>query len=149
MIKFIREHQIDAAPEAVWTVLGDFMNIDRFAPEITSVDTLTTGENGIGSQRRCHFANGTSLIEEVISWTPDEAFEVKLSDMAAMPLREARSEVRVIPVKGGSKVVWGFDYRVKYGPIGWLLGQTLMKMMMGKVIDGNLKGLEAEVLGGA
>lgn len=37
------------------------------------------------------------------------------------------------------------EYRVKFGPIGWLLGQTAMKMMMGKILDGNLKGLAGKV----
>ena len=40
---------------------------------------------------------------------------------------------------------WGMDYRVKYGPVGWLLGQSMMKMMMGKILDGNLKGLADKV----
>ena len=43
-------------------------------------------------------------------------------------------------------VTWGIDYRVKYGPVGWLLGQTLMKLMMGKILDGNLNGLAKKVL---
>ena len=38
-------------------------------------------------------------------------------------------------------MTWSMDYRVKYGPLGWLLGQT----MMGKVLDGNLKGLADNV----
>ncbi len=37
------------------------------------------------------------------------------------------------------------DYRVKFGPFGWLLGQTMMKLMMGKILDGNLKGLANRV----
>jgi hypothetical protein len=42
-------------------------------------------------------------------------------------------------------VIWDMDYRVKFGPFGWLLGQTMMKMMMGKILDGNLKGLADKV----
>ncbi len=131
---------------SLWAVLGRFMHIDEFAPQISSVDALTTGKDGLGSKRRNHFANGTSLVEEVTEWKPGEEFTVELSDMAAMPLHEARSEARILPTGGRSKVTWTFDYRVKYGPLGWLMGQTLMKMMMGKIIDGNLKGLEEKVL---
>ena len=47
MIKLQRQHAISASPEAVWAVLGDFMNIDRFAPEIAKVDALTEGENDV------------------------------------------------------------------------------------------------------
>ncbi len=145
MIHFERSLTIDAAPDAVWAVLGRFMHIDEFAPEIVSVDALTSDEAGLGSQRRNHFKNGTSLVEEVTSWRPSEGYTVKLSDMAAMPLNEASSDIRIAAKGGGSSVTWTFDYRVKYGPLGWLMGQTLMKMMMGKIIDGNLKGLADKV----
>lgn len=141
MIHFQRSHTIDAAPEAVWAVLGRYMHIDEFAPLITSVDALSEGEDGLGSKRRNHFENGTSVIEEVTSWQPGKGFTVRLSDMAAMPFHEASSKVFITPTGGRSRVTWTFDYRVKYGPLGWLLGQTMMKMMMAKVIDGNLQGL--------
>lgn len=141
MIHFQRTHTIDASPEAVWAVLGRFMHIDDFAPLITSVDALTDGEDGLGSKRRNIFENGTSLVEKVIAWVPNQGFTVELSDMAAMPLHEARSEVSIEPNGKSSTVKWTFDYRVKYGPLGWLLGQTMIKMMMGKIIDGNLNGL--------
>ncbi len=143
-----RSLTIDAASDAVWAVLSRFMHIDEFAPEITSVDALTTGETGVGAKRRNHFKNGTSLVEEVTEWEPGAGYTVKLSDMAAIPLHDASGEIRITPLGGRSKVTWTFDYRVKYGPIGWLMGQTLMKKMMGKVIDGNLKGLADKVLAG-
>jgi len=145
MIHFQRSHTIDAPPEAVWAVLGRYMHIDEFAPQITSVDALTDGEVGLGSRRRNYFENGTSLVEEVIAWNPYRGFKVELSDMAAMPLHEAQSEVIIEPNGARSTVTWTFDYRVKYGPLGWLMGQTLMKIMMGKIIDGNLKGLADKV----
>ncbi len=148
MIHFERTHTIDATPDAVWAVLGRYMKIDGFAPLITSVDALTKGEDGLGSKRRNNFENGTSVVEEVTAWKPGHGYTVKLSDMAAMPLHEASSEVRITPSGGQTKVTWTFDYRVKYGPLGWLMGQTMMKMMMGKIIDGNLKGLADEVRSG-
>lgn len=148
MIHFERNLAIDAAPADVWAVLGRFMDIDAFAPEIVSVDALTSGEAGLGSRRRNHFKNGSSLVEEVTSWRPGEGYTVQLSDMAAMPLREASSDVRIAAKGTGSSVRWTFDYRVKYGPLGWLMGQTLMKMIMGKIIDANLRGLAGKVMAG-
>lgn len=145
MIHFERTYKIDANPDAVWEVLSRYMHIDEFAPLITSVDALTQGENGVGSKRRNNFENGTSVFEEITNWRPGEGYTVRLSDMAAMPLHEASSEVRITPDQGQSNVTWTFDYRVKYGLLGWLMGQTLMKMMMGRIIVGNLKGLEDKV----
>ena len=145
MIHHERSLTINAAPDAVWTVLGRYMHIDEFSPQVTSVDALTDGEVGLGSKRRNHFANGTSVIEEVTSWKPGTGYTVRLSDMAAMPLHEASSEISITPTGGKSKVTWTFDYRVKYGPLGWLMGQTMMKMMMGKIIGANLQGLAEKV----
>lgn len=145
MMHFQRTHTIDATPDAVWAILGRYMHIDEFAPLILSVDALTEGEDGLGSKRRNNFENGTSVVEEVTAWKPGQGFTVKLSDMAAMPLHEASSEAFITPEGGSSKVTWTFDYRVKYGPLGWFIGQTMMKMMMGKIIDGNLKGLADRV----
>ena len=148
MIHLNRTLKIDATPDAVWAVLGDFMHIDEFAPLIKSVDALTDGENGIGSKRRNHFENGTSLVEEVTEWkAANRSFRIRLLDMEAMPLVEAYSDMSVESVDGGrSQVNWSMDYRVKYGPFGWLLGQTMMRMMMSKIIDENLKGLADKVL---
>ncbi len=146
MIHHERTLKINATPNMVWAVLGSFMHIDEFAPLIKSVDALTKGENGVGSKRRNNFDNGTSMIEEVVNWDDNHSYRVRLSEMASMPLSEAYADVSVEPINDGmSKVTWSMDYRVKYGPFGWLLGQTMMKMMMSKIIDGNLVGLANKI----
>jgi len=146
MIHFERTLDIDASPEAVWAVLGRFMHVDEFAPLVKSVDALTDGEDRVGSKRRCHFENSNSVVEEVTKWEANRRFRVQLSEMESMPLHEAHAEVAVEPVDNGrTKVTWGMDYHVKYGPLGWVLGQTMMKMMMGKILDGNLEGLASSV----
>lgn len=146
MIHYERTLDIDATSDALWAILGRFMHIDEFAPLVKSVDALTDGEDGIGSKRRCHFDDGTSVVEEVTEWDVNRGYRVRLSEMSAMPLHEAHADLAVEPLENGqSRVKWGMDYRVKYGPLGWLLGQTPMKMMMGKILDGNLKGLADKV----
>jgi len=146
MIHGERSLEIDAPPEAVWAVLSRFMQIDEFAPQIASVDALTEGEDGVGTRRRNNFENDTSVVEEVTAWQPDRGHRVRLSEMTAMPLHEANAELSIEPLENDrSRVTWGMDYRVKYGPFGWLLGQTVMKRMMGGVLDGNLMGLAEKV----
>jgi carbon monoxide dehydrogenase subunit G len=147
MIHYERTLEIDATPDDVWAVAGNFMHIDEFAPFIKSVDALTDGEDGIGSKRRNHFDNGTTLVEEVTEWDAKRRYHrVRLSEMSDMPLHESNADVSIEPMDNGrSMVTWDFDYRVKFGPFGWLLGQTMMKMMMGKIIDANLKGLADKV----
>lgn len=141
MIHQERSMIIDAPPHAVWTVLARYMHIDKFAPTITSVEALTDGEVGLGSKRCNHFVNGTSVVEKVTGWKPGSGYTVQLSEMRGLPLDEANSEIRITPEKGKSKVTWTFEYNVKHGLLGWLKGQTTMKMYVGKILYSNLQGL--------
>lgn len=142
MIHHERTLVIDAAPKAVWKVLSRFMHIDEFAPLVKSVEALSDNKSGVGAKRRCHFNDGNSMAEEVIEWEDNHRFRVLLLETEPMPLKEAFAEIRIEPNgTDQTKVTWGMDYAVKYGPFGWLLGQTMMKMMMGKVLDGNLSAL--------
>ena len=126
-------------------VIGRFMHIDEFAPLIKSVDALTDGEDGVGSKRRCNFDDGSSVVEEVIEWEVGHKYRVSLSEMTTMPIHEMYAEISLESQTDRVRVTWSMDYQVKYGPLGWLLGQTVMKLMMGKILDGNLKGLANKV----
>ncbi len=147
MIHIERSLEIDATPDAVWAVISRFMHDDEFAPLVTSVDALTQGEDGVGSKRRNHFEDGTSLVEEVIVWEPERKYHrLRLSEMSGAPMHAAEADVSIEPTENGrSLVTWGLDFQMKYGPFGWLLGQTMLRMMMGKIIVGNLKGLAERV----
>ncbi len=146
MIHYERTLDMDATADAIWAVIGRFMHIDEFAPLIKSVDALTDGEDGVGSKRRCNFDNGTSVVEEVTEWEVCRKYRVRLSEMSALPLHEMHAELSLGQLEDKRvRVTWAVDYRVKFGPFGWLLGQTMMKLMMGKIIDGNLKGLAGKV----
>lgn len=65
MIHHQRTLVIDASPKAVWGVLGRFMHIDEFAPFVETVEALTSGDDQVGSKRRCHFTDGSAMVEEV------------------------------------------------------------------------------------
>lgn len=147
MISHTTTRTINADAQAVWAVLGAFMEIDRFAPEITAVEALSSSAKGQGAKRRCTFKNGGYVVEEVVDWSEGRGYRVRLTDTGPMPLVKAFADIR-LDAKGPNEteVSWSMDYRMKYGPLGWLMGQTMMKSMMGKVLDANLEGLDKQVL---
>jgi len=146
MIHILKKHTINAQPEAVWQLLADYMHDDEFCPLVVSVDALTEGKDGMGSKRRNNFANGTSIVEEVTAWDEGRSMRVLMSEMGAIPMKEAFAEISIEPLPGGrTNVNWGLKFRAKYGPLGWLMGQTMMRMALGKVIMGNLVGLAEKV----
>ncbi len=146
MLKQKRALVINASPDAVWQVLARFMHVDEIAPGITKVEALTTGPDQTGSKRRCHFENGSWLDEEVTEWQPGRGYRVRLSELNPLPLKSAEAYLRISPEGSGrSRVEWGMEFRMKYGPFGWLLGQAAIKPVMGKVLNGNLQALEQKL----
>ncbi|MGR3713155.1 MAG: SRPBCC family protein [Shimia sp.] len=145
MLRVERSLEIDATPEQVWAVMGRFMHIDDFAPEVARVEALTLGEDQVGSQRRCHFSNGQALVETVTDWDAGRGYNVALSEMGSMPMSQAEATLRIEPVGNKARVVWSFEGQMKFGPLGWLMGRLMLGPMMGKVIAANLEGLAAQV----
>lgn len=61
---------IDATPEQVWAVAGDFVGIDRWLPPIVA-SRLVLGRNGeVGAIRELTRANGTRATEKLIDFDP-------------------------------------------------------------------------------
>ncbi|MDG2341345.1 MAG: SRPBCC family protein, partial [Paracoccaceae bacterium] len=90
MIRAQRNHIINATPDEIWAVLSRYMHIDEFCAGITHVDALTTGEDGVGSKRRNNFADDNgSMVEEVIEWTVNRGYKVRMSEMTKFPAKEA------------------------------------------------------------
>lgn len=85
MIHYQRSLTINANLESIWAVLSRFMHVDEFAPEVASAEALTSGEDGVGSKRRCIFEDGNSVVEEVTEWETNRRYRVRLSDMEPMP----------------------------------------------------------------
>ena len=49
--------------------------------------------------------------------------------MEPIPLHEAYSAMSVEPTDNGrSMVIMDMDFRVKYGPFGWIMGQTILEV---------------------
>lgn len=139
---------IAATPASVWATLADYMAIDVIAPEVVKVDVLSDNATGLGAKRRCHFPNGTSLVEEAITWTEGRGYRAAMLEMGKIPFKIAEAEIRLTPTSDGkTHVHWCIDYQPKFGPLGWLMGATLMKPQLRKVLNGNLKGLEDFLLG--
>jgi hypothetical protein len=143
-----RSIDIEAPADRVWAVLGRFMHIDDFHPRVSKVDVLSDATAGVGARRRCHFQDGTSVVEKVIDWQDGRAYRAELSEFS-LPLKKAVVTLSVEPVDAGrSHAKMSMDFEVKFGPIGWLMGKTMMSRMMGGLFLIVLRGLEERVVRG-
>ena len=146
---------IRAPPSDVMELLADVTTVDKWNTHVKSVDLASPDHKrtGVGAARVCNFHDGTS-IKETVTEVDDKHIAMAVSDFA-MPLKEISIDfaVRPAPALSGStdkmapanrttELTFSMHYIVKYGPIGWVLGQTVLKMKLHSVQKKILAGID-------
>ena len=139
-------HHIEVPPAKVWAAMADFPQVARWHPNVKMVDMLSENNQGVGASRRCNFHDGTSVVERITESIEGESFTVELSDFGKQPLAKAHATMSLKAEGSGSRVSIEMHYQVKYGPLGWLLGATMMRLVMKAIFKKVLRGLEYHVI---
>jgi len=148
MSKVTRTKNINASAKRVWEIIADFGNVQNHNPLVRHAELLQKKDRGPGVKRRCHFYDGTSLIEKIISWDEGKGFIVELSE-TSMPFRQAQGSLHVMPMGPESSIVtFEMDFTVKYGLLGMMMDMIMMRRMMGKMLAMVLESMEHHVLTG-
>jgi ribosome-associated toxin RatA of RatAB toxin-antitoxin module len=140
--------RVSAPAQKVWETLADFSSIERFSSKVDSSPIVGENSSGLGAQRKCTFYDKSTVVEEIVEYNEGESFRIELSEYA-MPLKSLMAQMKVTPVDDTcSDVSFSMDYVVKFGPVGWLMGQLMMKPMMRGVTKDVLRGLAFHVVTG-
>jgi mxaD protein len=103
MLSFRHIVDIAATPDEVWAVLGDITSVDRWVPGVTSVTRTDTG-------RVCTFADGRTLDEQILDYSPTDRSYRYIIDGAPMPVRDNTGRFSVEASDGGARVVWDSSF---------------------------------------
>ena len=132
-----------SSPEAVLDLLADITTVDRWNTHVKKVELASTKKQGLGASRVCHFHDGTSL-KETVTEMDDSHIKMEVSEFS-LPLNEMSIEFTVSPstrYADGTDLTFSAHYNVKYGPIGYLLGVTVLKMKLHDVQTKILAGID-------
>jgi len=105
--------EINATPDKVWAVVGDFAHPEKWLPQVES--TTAQGGNEKGATRELKLKNGGSLKEELVNYEADQ-FTLKYkvndpTDPKIFPVNNYSANLKVEPNgTGGSKVEWKAAY---------------------------------------
>lgn len=135
--------------DEVWDALADFGGVYRFHPVVESSPVkVGTPERGEGSERTCTFYDGNTIDERVTAYTDQQSMTVEIL-RTSMPLKRAVARFDVAPAPQGTSVTMTMDFEPRYGPLGWLMAELVMKGQFTKVLDNLLLGLEEHLETGA
>jgi len=133
--------KVNVSAEKIWQVLQDFSSVERFATTIQSSPIVGDITSGLGAKRLCTFNDGSSLVEEIIEYQEGQGFKMVLSEHS-LPLKSMYAEMKVTAIdENSSEIFMSADFVVKAGPLGWLLGQLIMRPVMKGVFKKLMTGL--------
>jgi hypothetical protein len=126
----------------VWGVLKDFGSIEKTSASVEFSPIISEIRSGVGTKRKCHFYDKSSVIEEIIDYQEDRSFKMELSEFS-MPLKSMIAELTVTEIdKDTCKISMSMDFIVKGGPLGWILGLLVLRpVLTNKVLKNELFGL--------
>lgn len=145
MTQVIREIQINAPKEKVWQVLADFGGVQNYNPNVKKSYSTSKANGGVGATRHCDLTLfGASVEEAITDWQEGREYSIAiLGGKKSPPFKTAVATLAVRDDgKGGSIVTGKFDYRLKFGPVGYLMDQMMVKPAFTKAFPKLLAGLK-------
>ncbi len=133
--------KVNVPAEKIWQVLDDYSSIEKFAMTIKSSASVNDISSGLGAKRSCTFNDGSSLVEEIIEYQAGQGYKMDISNHS-MPLKSMQSEMKVTAIdENSSEIFMSADFVVKGGPLGWVMGQLLMRAVMKGIFKKVMTGL--------
>ena len=135
---------IDAPSDRVWDALGDFGGIDRWSPSINHSSAGDGPQRGVGAERACEVKGiFPNVVERTTQWGEGHGYSFEIE--GAPMLKQATSTWSLEAEGDRTTVTARVDYRTSMGPIGALMGATIMKRMMSRILADSLAGLKHHV----
>jgi hypothetical protein len=98
--------------------------------------------------RACELAPRGRIVERVTHWEEGRALGLEVAE-SDWPIHFMRWVTRLEPRGGGTRITQTLEYRVKLGPLGWLLDRLVMRRKLTATLDGVLASLVAHAERGA
>ncbi|MFN0219312.1 MAG: SRPBCC family protein [Hyphomicrobium sp.] len=149
--KVVETIEINASPDKVWTVIGNFQDMG-WHPAFAK--TEGSGDNAPDATRKLTLASGATIEEKLTKYSADSksySYEITNVDVKVVPVTNYASTISVSGEGDKSKVEWkGAFYRgyVNNDPPPELSDEAAVKAITGVYKDG-LAALKKKLEGGS
>jgi hypothetical protein len=143
-------HDIVAAcaPDRVWALLADLEAVQHYNPGVRHAAVEGALRTGVGARRSCELLPKGRVVERVTHWEEGRAVGLEL-ESHDWPVDFMRWVTRIEPDARGTRITQALEYQVKFGPVGWLLDQMVMKRKLTTSLDAVFASLARHAEGSA
>jgi ligand-binding SRPBCC domain-containing protein len=129
-------HEIRAncPPERVWALLSDLEAVERYNPGVRAASIQGTQKSGVGAKRACELLPKGRVVERVTQWEDRRALGLEVAE-SDWPIHFMRWVTRLEPSGEATRITQDLEYRVKFGPLGWLLDTLVMKRKLTSTLN--------------
>ncbi len=132
--------QIDAPKQAVWDILADIGGVATWAPNVDHAVQTNDIEPGLGCERACDVSGFGKVTERVEGWDEGQSLTIGIDSIG--PMKSARSTFDLSEHEGRTTVAMTIRFDTRFGPIGALLGATVMRRKINQQSAVALAGLK-------
>jgi uncharacterized protein YndB with AHSA1/START domain len=136
--------EIDCSPKDVWSVLGDFDEVEAWAPALSDAFRTTGRDIGIGSRRTVEYRRLFRMEQVVTHWEDGESLSYTVFK-APWPLRNFFETWTVTPSVSGARVRSAVEYELWFGPVGAFVDWVFVRRVLLFEMRSGLKGLKRTV----
>lgn len=127
--------------QKIWEVLSDFGKIHCFHPRVQKSVLISEKSWGLGAKRRCHFYDGTSVVEEIVQIEAQKSLRLKISEFS-LPLKYLETKIWVKNEGvNKSQIGMSMNFVLKGGFLGLFSSYLFIRPQMHKMMRDILKGL--------
>jgi hypothetical protein len=129
-------HEIHAkcAPDRIWALLSDLTAVERYNPTVKSASIRGSARSGVGAERSCDLLPEGYVVERVTHWEEGRALGLEVAE-SDWPIHYMRWVTRIAPTPTGSVITQDLEYSLKFGPLGWLMDQMVMRRKLSRTLD--------------
>lgn len=125
--------EVHCTPRDVWRVLGDFEEVEVWAPALTDAHRTTGPDIDIGSRRTVRYRHILSMEQVVTAWNEGESLTYAVLRVP-WPLRNFSETWTVSPSPAGALVRTHVEYEVWFAALGrfvnWVFTRHVLRFEM-------------------
>jgi hypothetical protein len=121
-------------PERLWALLSDLEAVERYNPGVRRAAIAGSQRSGIGARRSCDLLPKGRVVERVTHWEEGRALGLEVAE-SDWPIHFMRWVTRLEPNGGGTRITQSLEYEVKFGVLGWVLDQLVVKRKLTATLD--------------